>query len=306
MGGSRDITAKLRDQVFTLHSRITDRDHYVLALIARHRVLTTDHIQAAAFDSVVATRHRMSTLHNLGAVARFRPRPVRGSAPWHYVLDTAGAMVVAGESGDERAIVRASRVRRDRQLAIEQSSHLNHLLEVNSFFTALLAHARVSSGRARLRHWRNEAASAQWVDDHLSRDLTYEARKPLLVRPDGMGTWHEDGVTVRFFVEIDTGTEPLTRLREKLIRYGVLAEELGEAMPWVLFSLPGPKREKNVRAALTRHGSARMLPVATAHRDKISTPAEPIWRPLTDGVARLRLAHLGSVHHHAGTRMEVP
>ena len=73
------MTATQNAQLRVVWPRITDRDRYILALLARRRVLTTDHIQAAAFDSVVATRHRMATLHELGVVARFRPRPLRGS-----------------------------------------------------------------------------------------------------------------------------------------------------------------------------------------------------------------------------------
>ncbi len=302
MSGSRgNITKRQRDRLRAALFRLTPRDRYILGLLARHRVLTTDHIQAAAFDSVVAARHRMATLHNLEVVARFRPRPVRGSAPWHYVLDALGARLLAE---DECAQRRAARMRRDRQLAIQHSSHLDHLIAVNGFFTALLGEARASQGHAELRRWLNEAASADWVADHLSLEFGYEAWKSSLVRPDGMGTWREDQRVVRFLVEIDTGTEPLTRIREKLARYAVLAEDLGISMPWVLFSFPGPNREKNVRAALRRYGDASTTPMATARRDQASSPAEPIWRPLIDGVARLLRAHLGSTDHRTATRME--
>lgn len=106
--------------------------------------------------------------------------------------------------------------------------------------------------------------------DRLSLDVGYEVWRAAQVRPDGMGIWIEGHQRMRSLVEIDTGTEPLTRLREKLGRYAVLAEDLGSAMPWVLFSVAGPKCGRNVRAALRRHSDARTVPVATTHR----VPAE--------------------------------
>ncbi|WP_169775359.1 replication-relaxation family protein [Streptomonospora alba] len=285
---------------------MTDRDHHVLDLLDYHRVLTTDHIQAAAFDSVVAARHRMATLHGLGVVARFRPRPERGSAPWHYVLDTMGAIVRAARTGSEDALAHASRFRRDRQLAIAHSSHLDHLVTVNGFFTALLGTARTSDGRCELRTWWNEAGSAQWVADSLTMNFGYAAWKASLVRPDGLGIWHEDEYRVRFLVEVDTGTEPLKRLRDKLVRYEGLADDLGSSMPWVLFAFPTAKRESNARSTLGRHQSARRVPVATAHRDQTAEPAEAVWSPLTGDTSQRRLAHLALSRPPAVSRSEAP
>jgi hypothetical protein len=50
-------------------------------------------------------------------------------------------------------------VRTDRQLALERSQRLAHLVGTNTFFAALAAHARMT-GEGELREWLNETATA--------------------------------------------------------------------------------------------------------------------------------------------------
>ncbi|WP_317985750.1 replication-relaxation family protein [Streptomyces sp. 5-10] len=83
-------------------------------------------------------------------------------------------------------------------------------------------------------------------------------------RPDAYGRWREDGLEVDFFLEHDTGTEPLTKVAAKLAGYATLAEATGVSTP-VLFWLPSTARETNLRAAI----APPEVPVATA----VHTPA---------------------------------
>ena len=84
-----------------------------------------------------------------------------------------------------------------------------------------------------------------------------------------------------FFVEYDTGTEPLGTLVDKLTAYGELATITGNVWP-VLFSLHSSHRERHLHQRLTAAGIHR--PVATAARDTTTTttttglgPAEAVW-----------------------------
>jgi len=76
-----------------------------------------------------------------------------------------------------------------------------------------------------------------------------------VVRPDGLGVWHEAGGSVTFCLEYDRGSEPLGRLGAKAVDYARL--ESGWAVPfWVLVVVHGPRREAGARAALSGEGLA--------------------------------------------------
>ncbi len=107
-----------------------------------------------------------------------------------------------------------------------------------------------------------------------------------LVRPDAYGIWEEDGQRVEFFVEHDTGSEPLGRVASKLDGYRDLAEADGVARP-VLFWLARASREPGLREAL----GATTLPVATAVAET-GNPADAIWLPVEAEAPRRRLAQL--------------
>src|SRR5487761_1833629 len=90
--------ARLRlsdDLVTAAAHHLTDRDRSICALVAEHRVLTTDQIATVAFDSPISARHRLAMLYRLRVLDRFRPFRRVGTAPNHWVLDAIGAMVVA-------------------------------------------------------------------------------------------------------------------------------------------------------------------------------------------------------------------
>ncbi len=278
-------------ELLRLAQRLTDRDRYILSLVEQHRVLTTPQITQACFDHQHTAAQRLRVLAGLGLLARFRPRLDRGSAPWHYVLDSYGAMVLAVERGQDAD---QHRVRRDRQLALASSSQLGHRLGAAGFFTALIAHARRSEGTAELVDSHNEAALDDWVSSLGCRSM---------VRPDGGGHWREHGRATVFVLEWDTGTEPHRRLQSKLERYAAFYAELrsliaggwNETVPWVLFSFPGHQRELQARKALSAYPGARDVPVATTCLVGDQNPAERVWSVLRDGVAfRRRLGELAT------------
>ncbi len=208
---------------------------------------------------------------------RIRPHPLGGSAPWHYVLGAVGAAMLGVEDRDEHRW--APQARADRQLGLERSPRLSHMTGRNWFFAALARHAREHGGE--LAEWLNEADTAA-RGEHAAVRSDDRARLP---RPDGAGTWAEDGQTVSFLLEYDTGTEHLPMLAGKLDGYAVLAAGLawhGEPCPVLLFCFGSPRREQAARRALAATREAGGLRIATAALDpRLTSPAGPVWLPLT-------------------------
>lgn len=152
---------------------------------------------------------------------------------------------------------------RARNLNLVQSPKTAHLLGVNAFFTDLAGYARTHPG-ASLNRWWTESRIAALAP------VTFVTAGPL-ARPDGHGIFTDAGGTVAFFLEYDTGTEPLQKLVDKLDGYA--------ALQWpVLFWLHSTAREHNLHRRL---GSAPVATVATAARDRAqltrSTPADAMW-----------------------------
>ncbi len=283
--------ARTPELAAALAARLTARDRWLLRMLHEHRVLTTTQIAGLAFGTTRAATARMSVLYTYRAVDRFRPLAPAGSAPLHFILDDAGAAVLAAEDGTTPA---ALGYRRDRAVAIALSARLGHTTGANGFFTELAAAARASRGRHELECWWSERrCAAIWGD---------------LARPDGYGRWTEQPpgrppATADFFLEYDTGTEDLPRLIAKLAGYAALAARTGIPTP-VLFWLPSPRREAALRARLAGpppHGtpgatSAAQIPgvpVATA-APGTEGPAGAAWLRAGTAGPRLPLAQLAA------------
>jgi hypothetical protein len=211
MATDRSLTAR-QSPLHTLRL-LTERDRYVLGLLAEHQVLTTDHLTALAFPSRDRAQQRLRILTRRDVIARFRPCVRPGSAEWHYVLGQVGAAIVAASRGvsPPRPAAHAARI-----LRLAESPRLGHLLGVNGFFAALAHHARTGPA-ARLDAW--------WPETRATKACG------TLARPDGLGAWREHGRQVCFFLEYDTGTETLDRLTAKLGGYRDVTEAGGPAYP---------------------------------------------------------------------------
>ncbi|MEU4641741.1 replication-relaxation family protein [Micromonospora sp. NPDC023814] len=267
-------------------------DRVLLGWLYDHGVLTSFQIAQALFPSLDFCQRRLRTLYRLRLVARFRPqRADGGSYPYHYVIDQLGAEVVAA-GRDERPPRRDhARIERRRWTS---SRTLAHRLGVNGFFTDLAGYARTDPD-AELTEWLPEAVCLRAGtftgpgDPGLVRG--YQPR----VRPDGYGLWAENGVTVPFFFEYDTGGEQLSVLVGKLAGYRELFATIGRAWP-VLFWLHSAARERNLRRLLA--DTPPRIPVATGARDQAVSaglcPAEAVWAPVGGGGQRWRLADLAA------------
>ncbi|MDA8356635.1 MAG: replication-relaxation family protein [Actinomycetota bacterium] len=258
--------------MFDVVSSLTDRDRHILRLIRWHRVLTTSQVQAMFFSDRNTAQHRMTRLYQLRLVERFRPPHAGREAEYHYVLDRLGALVVAVMALPDLDREVKVRWRTDQALSIATSQRLAHTVGTNDVFVRLAAAARHDPD-AELVTW--------WGERYCKANLGE------VVRPDGVGVWREGEAVVTFCLEYDGGTEPLARISAKADEYARLERAWGIAF-WLLVVVPGPRRERGVRAALAGSG----LAAATTTRTGALAPETAGWAPLDAEGIRLRLAEL--------------
>lgn len=255
--------------------RLTERDRWLARMLHEHTVLTSRQIAELAFPSLHAANERVLPLYRWRIVDRFQPFIGAGAAPMHYVLDVAGATVLAFEDGLDPAEIG---YRHDRAIGVASSLRLAHTVAVNGFFTALVAATRVPGSTGRVRAWWSETRCRRYFGD--------------IVRPDAFGRWHEHGTNttdeIEFFLEYDWGTEPLSKVTRKLADYARLREVTARTTP-VLFSFPTTRRETTARAALHRAltglDDPSAVPLATTAVDltlpeQARHPATARWLPL--------------------------
>ena len=271
----------------TVAAHLTDRDRWIARMCAEHRTLTSTQIAQVAFPSRRAANYRLQRLYRWRVLDRFQPYVGKGRSPMFYVLDTAGAYLLAHEDGIEP---RDLGFRAERSIGIAYSLRLAHLHGLNTLFTGLIADALAHEDRA-VTAWWSETRCARHFGD--------------IVRPDTYGRWRDADREVEWFLEWDTGRAPLTRFVAKVPGYLELAATTAIVTP-LLAVFSTAAREAHARRLLTEHlrtqPRAQDLPIATStaeELDRTGSAAAGIWLPLAhrDGV-RLRLAALQNVWPH--------
>lgn len=269
--------------IAALARRLTPRDHQILELVHEHQVLTTSQITDLFFDNQRVAAQRLAILYQYRALDRAQPRAWKGSAPYHYVLDEAGAIVLAADRGLPRA---QFRYRKDHATAVLVSQKLGHTVGANGFFTALAAAARRTPGAELVAWWPERRCAAEWQHR---------------IHPDGYGRWRETlpggPAETDFFLEYDTGTEPLGRVAAKLTAYTALLEATAIPTP-VLFWLPGPRREAGLRRLIAATATPAATAAACGPGGVPSHPAGPVWLAAGQHGPRLRLASLARAWRH--------
>ena len=161
-----------------------------------------------------AANHRLLDLFKWRVVDRFQPFVSSGTAPLHYVLDIAGAIVSGYEDGlDPNQLG----YRHEDAIGIAHSLRLAHTVGVNGFFTTLVALSRQPGARGRLTAWWSKLRCGRLFGD--------------MVRPDAYSRWRENGHQIEFFLESDFGTEDLGKLGRKLHGYEKLGTATGITTP---------------------------------------------------------------------------
>jgi hypothetical protein len=240
----------------TLAGRLTDRDRRIALDCYEHRVLTTDQLKRLHFKGVRSTRARLEQLYELRVLERFRPAWQRGqgSTPYHWLLDEAGAHLVAEQLGRDR---KELGWRRQAAIALAHSSTLAHQLAVNEFFVGLDEEAHARGGR--LAAWWGERRSAHALEG--------------TARPDGYGRIElPDQPPVSLLLELDRATEDYGRLREKARRYAkaLPRSPLGQEDPLILLAVPTPARAAGARRALAASPIPLVPVVWTAGRSALA------------------------------------
>ncbi|WP_084965920.1 replication-relaxation family protein [Thermoactinospora rubra] len=260
--------------------RLTDRDRHLIRMIRDFRVLTSAQIAEMYFDTADAARKRLLVLTRMDVLERFRPNlpPEMGTAPYHYVIGETAAAVLASEDGVDLG---ESGYRRDRVIGIAFSSHLGHTVGTNGIAASLYGYARRHPESELTTWWPEHRCKAEWGP---------------IVRPDAYARWREGEHRVEFFLEYDTGTEPLDRVARKLDGYAELTESSRIVTP-VLFWVQGERREANLRKKLKHHPARMFVPIATAYPgagDSVidDGPAGARWLPTDQDGRRSRLAQL--------------
>ncbi len=263
------------DQVASVARRLTPRDRLLCRVLFDHKVLTTEQVTDLCFANLTTARHRLSALYQLRVLDRFRPfRPV-GSDPYHYVLDTLGVEVAAADRGIE---VPRPGLHHCRALALADSQRLAHLLDINGFFCSLAAWARKVEDAELAEWWSERRCAAEWGE---------------VVRPDGFGVLRHRQRVVEYFVELDRGTETLTRLADKLTGYAELIRATGWT-PQVCFWFPSPRREAEARRVLG-HSEVSVATAASGLGDETGAgPGGAVWLPLGSTGARRHLIDLAA------------
>lgn len=167
-----------------------------------------------------------------------------GSSPYHWILDEAGAHVVAAQYGIER---RELKWRHTTALALADSPKLHHHIEINEFF-AQLAHEASASG----------GALAEWYGERTIHGLLGG-----LVWPDGYGVLAlPERAPIHLLLELDRATEPAAQLRDKATRYAkaIPRSTLARHRPIVILAVPNSARAQVAIAAVTGTGA----PIAVA------------------------------------------
>ncbi|HET8893024.1 MAG TPA: replication-relaxation family protein [Gaiellaceae bacterium] len=276
------------ERVFELARHLTERDREIATVLFEQQVLTTDQLTLLFFSSTRRAQDRLLILYRHRVLDRFYPPAPfgLGKPQAHWLLDEAGAILVAARLGIERK--KLGWQRRD-----DWGSHpqLAHRLEANRFITDLIA-ATLPDPTLGVTWWAGPARAARCLDVHQDLPTPRPDAGFELACPDGQ---------VECFLEWDRATETKQRLRDKLRAY-LQVHEVWEYSEWpplnLLIVVPTAARLHTLEAALSELRDVPKVArysfftswglYATTTEDLARQgPHAPVWWPLADrGPAR--------------------
>lgn len=200
-------------------ARLTDRDRALLRQLGEHEPLTTSELRLLFFSGTSRCRRRLRHLESHDLLQRVYPaRTTRGG----------GSEALWFLTAEGRRLLELP-TRRDPGLSIPD---LEHRRAVAQYMTGLVQHSLERDGEG-LYSWLGEQAAARALAG--------------ACRPDGYGRYlHPEG-EISFYLELDRGTEPAHRLRDKLAAYGrALARAPNAEYGNVILLLRGARRLRSV------------------------------------------------------------
>jgi hypothetical protein len=247
------------EHALKLAEHLTDRDRCIAVECYEQHVLTTDQLRRLYFTRTRLATRRLNTLYELRVLDRFRPMKPRGegTAPYHWILDEAGAAVVADYKGIAVDELRYSHAN---ALALASSRNLTHHVESNEFFTRLAVESVRAGGE--LAEWYGVRTLA-----HLFANATV---------PDGYGVLTlPERASAHLLLELDRGTEASRVLRAKAESYArtLPHSSLAELRPVVILAVPSERRARTATSAVAGAGVPIVVAVWSATSD---APVLPI------------------------------
>ena len=188
----------------TIH--VTQRDKQVLQSIRDLGLVSSYHVRYLHFPSHTRARKRLRQLWTIGLLARIE-RPAilgEGSKSKLYRITRKSAALIHGPQ------VRIPSVSRKRPISAQFAEHQ---LAINRFRVCVQLAVRSTPGVS-LVNWipdRGVKMEAAWEDE--------SRRQSSVIIPDSTFTLWSGNHSFAYFLEVDLGSTPLKRLRNKLISY---------------------------------------------------------------------------------------
>jgi|GEM_PF-1337003 len=265
---------------------LTDRDAAVVWACWEHRWLTREQLQRLLpLPGVGRTNDRLRRLYDHGYLDRIRAGTVGAGLQPVYLAGEAAVPLIAARTEGTEAEIR-ERLREDRRAS---AVLLPHDLQVNDLRIALTG-AIDESPALDLDLWLH----AQECHD------PYAPGRSL--RPDGyFRFWHED-LLHAFFLEVDRGTTPLPRWKQKVERYldyregGHYTARYGLQRFRVLVTALTPLRLAHLREATQALTGRSFWFTLTAAVIRDPSPERPLWQPVGQDTPRALVAPTGSIN----------
>lgn len=252
---------------------LTARDVSIILSVYGNRFLKRDQIQRLHFSnaSVSACNMRLKKLEEHHFLDRLVKPVAVGSAQAAYALDKRGADVVATALEIDRRKVRWNRANNRVEFLF-----LEHTLGVSEIRVCL---DTALAGR------REELLFYQRGDrSHLRRiSMTGGKKKYFVVAPDAFFGIQTGRGKCIFFLEVDLGTETLSRFAEKVTAYKrywksrQYTEEYGFNNFRVLTVCESDRRLDNLRQATGKVGGRQMFLFTTFSKIQNDSPLGSIW-----------------------------
>ncbi|MHB1390810.1 MAG: replication-relaxation family protein [Thermoleophilia bacterium] len=253
--------------------QLTARDVQIILSVYANRFLRRDQIQRLHFAgaSYVACCVRLKKLYENHFLDRLIKPVTNGSAQTVYALDKRGADVVAAAMEIDRRKVRWNRANNRVEFLF-----LEHTLGVSEIRVCL--DVALAGRREELLFYQRGDRS------HLRRiSMTGSRKKYFVVAPDAFFGIQTGRGKCIFFLEVDLGTETLSRFAEKVTAYkrywksGQYKEEYGFNNFRVLTVCESERRLANLIQVTGKVGGRQMFLFTTFSAIQSASPLGNVW-----------------------------
>ena len=262
---------------------LTDRDREVIRGVNDYRVLLTEQIQALFFGSRSTAQSRLSRLFQHEYLERHFPT-IYGNAPAStqaiYTIGKRGAQLLVDAYGYDRSDLRLPKGGSFSWMFLE------HVLKINDVRVAITLAARANDWQ--VAEWRDETFFRAKPDYVTLSDKRGKGRK-LPVLPDGYFMLVTPHGKARFFLEVDRGTEALSKFTPQVAVYesfvgsGQYQERFQARSLRVLVVTTSQKRLDSLMRATKEVGGDRKYCFTTFERFTNETALTgAIWRRIGD------------------------